>query len=123
MTTAATIVMLAEYWALAGLGVAAIFLTVGMGRVEPNARGSWVFRPLLLPGVVLLWPLVLWRWAVLEVGWYNPVRRHEPPRRGHGALWLVFALVIPAVLVAGLMIRQDRAADWPAPVRIAEPGQ
>jgi hypothetical protein len=33
--------------------------------VDPAARGAYAFRPLLLPGLVLLWPLVAWRWAVL----------------------------------------------------------
>ena len=25
--------------------------------------GAYAFRPLLLPGLALLWPLVLWRWV------------------------------------------------------------
>lgn len=54
---------LALAYAALGLAVAAAFLGFGIGRVDPAARGSYAFRPLLLPGVVLLWPLVLWLWA------------------------------------------------------------
>ena len=30
--------------------------------IDPVARGAYAFRPLLLPGLALLWPLVLRRW-------------------------------------------------------------
>lgn len=46
-----------------GIAVAVLFLTVGIERVDPAARGAYAFRPLLLPGVTLLWPYVLRRWA------------------------------------------------------------
>ena len=51
-----------EFYTLAGLIVAGLFLVAGIGRILPNARDSWIFRLLILPGVVGLWPLVLWRW-------------------------------------------------------------
>lgn len=52
-------------YALAGLAVAAAFLLVGLDRVVPAARGAYGFRPLLVPGLMLLWPVVLLRWAAL----------------------------------------------------------
>ena len=58
---------LIAYAALAA-AVALAFLTFGSERVDPAARGAYAFRPLLLPGLVLLWPLVLWRWRRLERG-------------------------------------------------------
>ena len=45
-----------------GLGVAAVFLSFGLGRVDEEARGAYLFRILLIPGVIGLWPLVGWRW-------------------------------------------------------------
>jgi hypothetical protein len=45
-----------------GLLVAALFLVFGLDRIDQAARGSFAFRPLLVPGLVLLWPLVLLRW-------------------------------------------------------------
>lgn len=66
MPTAIAIVIFVEYYLAAGLVVAAVFLIFGIERVEPGSRGSYAFRPLLVPGLCLLWPLVLWRWWILE---------------------------------------------------------
>lgn len=52
-------------WGHAGVCVAVPFLTFGIDRIDPAAAGAYAMRPLLLPGVVLLWPLVLWRWRAL----------------------------------------------------------
>ena len=53
-------------YALAGAAVAAVFIVVGVDRVDPAARRAIAFRPLLLPGAALLWPLVLARWIAAE---------------------------------------------------------
>ncbi len=50
----------------AGAVVALAFLGWGIDRVDPSAHGAWLVRPLLAPGVVVLWPLVLVRWVALE---------------------------------------------------------
>lgn len=45
-----------------GIPFAIWFVLVGAGRLDPAARqGSVGFRLLLVPGSVLLWPLLLWR--------------------------------------------------------------
>jgi hypothetical protein len=56
------------YYTWAGAVVAGLFLLVGIDRIDPSARGTYLFRLLLIPGVVGLWPLVLWRWASLIRG-------------------------------------------------------
>jgi hypothetical protein len=66
MVVAQTLITFLQVYALIGGLVAAIFLLWGVDRVEPSARGSYAFRVLLIPGVVGLWPLVLWRWRALE---------------------------------------------------------
>lgn len=109
METAELILDLASWWGWIGLVVGAAFLTFGIDRIDENARGAYVFRPLLLPAVILIWPLVLWRWAVLETGsdfWPN---RHRPPRRAHRFAALGFVIIIPVVILAGLAIKQT----WP----------
>ncbi len=55
-----------QHYATIGLIVAAIFLIWGLDRISPESRESWLFRLLILPGIVGLWPLVLWRWIMLE---------------------------------------------------------
>ena len=64
---AAIIVHVGMLYGAAGLAVAALFLLWGIDRVDPAASGSYAFRPLLVPGIVLLWPAVLWRWIRLEL--------------------------------------------------------
>jgi hypothetical protein len=66
MGAAEAIILIVEVYGYAGMGVAALFLLFGIDRVDPQARGAYTFRPLLLPGVVVLWPLVLARWLALE---------------------------------------------------------
>jgi hypothetical protein len=45
-----------------GLAVAVAFLLFGIARIDPAARGAHGFRLVVLPGLVLLWPLVVLRW-------------------------------------------------------------
>jgi hypothetical protein len=66
MQFAQSIVLLASAYAAVGGAVAAVFLLFGIDRIDPAARGTFTFRPLLVPGIVLLWPLVIVRWIALE---------------------------------------------------------
>lgn len=119
MLSAALLVDLARLWLWAGAAVALPFLLWGVGRVEPNARGAWAFRPLLVPGLILLWPLVLWRWVVLEADRDRWSKRHLPPRRAHGVAALLLAVLVLAAILAGIAIRQ--APPSGAPVLLAAP--
>jgi membrane-anchored glycerophosphoryl diester phosphodiesterase (GDPDase) len=57
------------WWALGfylaiGLVFALPYLVRGMRQHDPSALGSsWVFKLLLLPSTVLLWPVLLRKWA------------------------------------------------------------
>jgi len=62
---AAIIIDCVTAWLAIGIIVGVAFLFLGIGRVDAAARGSYAFRPLLLPGLVLLWPFVALRWYVL----------------------------------------------------------
>lgn len=54
--------LLAAYAALGAL-FAIAFVTMGVTRVDPVAKGSGIgFRLVILPGVAALWPLLLGRW-------------------------------------------------------------
>lgn len=51
-----------SYLAL-GVLFAIPFLLVGVKRIDPDAaEGTWGFRVLIAPGVVLLWPALARRW-------------------------------------------------------------
>ncbi len=103
---AATLVMLGQGWLWIGAAVTVAFLAWGIDRVSPRAHGSYAFRVLLIPGTVLLWPLVLGRWWRLERG-VDPCAAHRPPRRLQDGLGLALAVVLPLVLFAALILRTD----------------
>ena len=109
MTTAGLLVWMASLWLYAGAIVATLFLLFGIGRIDESARGSFTFRPLLVPGILLLWPLVLWRWWLLEANWDPATVHYRAVRRLHGWVWLVLAVAIPVLLFGALAARQD----WP----------
>jgi uncharacterized membrane protein len=45
-----------------GLVFGLLFVFFGVGRADAAAKGSsWLFRLAILPGVILLWPIVLGR--------------------------------------------------------------
>jgi hypothetical protein len=54
----------AGLYALVGLLFAGPFVARGVERLDPAARGgTWGFRLILVPGVMLLWP---WLWVRLR---------------------------------------------------------
>lgn len=62
-TIAHLMVGLAVAYGGLGLIFAAAFVRRGVERLDPGARGaSWAFRAIIVPGVVLFWPLLLGRW-------------------------------------------------------------
>ena len=62
MDAASFIVLLAKAYVVVGLVVGLAFVLVGVDRVDQHARGAYAFRPLLLPGFALIWPLAAARW-------------------------------------------------------------
>lgn len=63
MTSEAIVTILMGYAAI-GLVFAVLFVSVGVNKIDHQARGAGIgFRLIILPGVAALWPLVLSRWA------------------------------------------------------------
>jgi hypothetical protein len=81
MTLAAIIVWAAGLYLAAGLIVAASALVRGLGRIDPDAENATLgFRILVIPGLVLMWPVIIRR---IRSG------RREPPRENtaHKRMW------------------------------------
>ena len=108
-----------QAYSAAGLLAALAFQAFGLSRVDPGARGAYAFRPLLLPGLVLLWPLVLWRWWRLARGAAGRGlgRRYAGT---HRIVWVALAIVLPLLLLGALALRQSGPLEA-APVRLAGP--
>ena len=66
MEAARIVIEVLQYYGYIGLAVAAAFLLIGIERVDAGARRSYAFRPLLIPGCIVLWPLVIVRWVAAE---------------------------------------------------------
>ncbi|MDW3182004.1 hypothetical protein [Roseobacter sp.] len=122
MNQAEAILMGLRIWGSIGAVVAAIFLTIGMDRIDEDARGAYIFRPLLIPGILVIWPLVLWRWYLYESGRELWARRYDPPRRAHFAVGWILPIGICLIILTGLSLRQT----WPAeiaPMQLSTPAE
>lgn len=63
MAVAQWLLTVVTVYAAAGLLVGLAFIAWGVMRVDAAAKGSrWTFRLLILPGVVMLWPLMAAQW-------------------------------------------------------------
>jgi len=62
---AETILLIVQHYATVGAVVATVFLLFGVERISPEARGAYLFRLSVPPGIVGLRPMVLWRWVAL----------------------------------------------------------
>ena len=108
-----------QTWGIIGAVVAAVFLTIGIERIDEDARGAYFFRPLLIPGVLLIWPLVLWRWWRIETEAAPWAPRYRAVRGKHGVTVILMSIGIVAIVITGLSVRQS----WPediAPVQLSE---
>ena len=64
MTGPELILLAAAFYAVAGGAFALAFVTVGVTKLDPAARGtSWAFRALILPGSAALWPVLAVKWG------------------------------------------------------------
>lgn len=120
--TAQNILIGVEVWCWIGLAVGALFLFFGIHRVDEDADGAVAFRPLLIVGIVLIWPLVIWRWYSLASGRDNWKARHVPPRSFHRIAALFMATTVLASITLSIALKQT----WPdhiAPEQISEAGQ
>ncbi|MEM9872026.1 MAG: hypothetical protein AAF822_12280 [Pseudomonadota bacterium] len=118
MDIAQAIVLALQAWGIIGAAVAAVFLTIGIDRIDEDARGAYVFRPLLIPGVLMIWPLVLWRWWQIEAEAAPWAARYRPVRASYGAAVIAMSLGIVVIVGLGLSVRQTWPADA-APVQLS----
>ncbi|MGG9960612.1 hypothetical protein [Ferruginibacter sp. SUN106] len=64
MTILVTIIfVVAALYLIAGFLFAIFFLSKGIQKVDVAAHGSgWGFRLIILPGIIVLWPVLLNKW-------------------------------------------------------------
>jgi hypothetical protein len=106
-----SVIWIGTAWLWVGAAVAAGFLLIGLDRIDERARGAYTFRPLMVPAILLLWPLVVWRWYALETGRSDWQIRQRPLRDAHAPVWIGLTAVVALVLITAIALRQP----WPAP--------
>ena len=119
MDLAQALVIAMQTWGIIGGLVAAVFLSVGIDRIDEDARGAYIFRPLLIPGVLVIWPLVLWRWWRIESQSAPWAARYRAVRTNYGLAVIAMSIAIIAVICAGWSARQTWPADS-APVQLSK---
>lgn len=112
--TAGHILLLGQVYLGVGAILALPFLTFGINRIDENVRGAWVFRAMMVPGVMMIWPIVAWRWLQIERGAPDPQAPYRPPFRLQTTGFLVIAIAIPALVFTALVVRQDGPFEAPA---------
>lgn len=120
MNEAELILFIVKVWGAIGALIAIPFLTFGIDRIDEDARGAYVFRPLLFPGILVIWPFILWRWYLLAYGKDEWPRRYNPRRASHQWVAFIMPIAIVVILTVGLSIRQS----WPddiAPIQLTTP--
>ena len=81
ITFVQTLVTLAGVYLALGILFAIPFVFRGVNRIDPVAGGSsWGFRLIIIPGVIVLWPLLARRWMTRR----PPPVECNPHRRAAG---------------------------------------
>jgi hypothetical protein len=119
MTPAIAILLLLAAYLAAGVFVGVPFVLVGAGRMDSAARGAPVgFRVLIFPGVVALWPLLVWMWARGTPPTTSP-HDTRPLLLWHRLAWAVLTPATAVGLLVALAYRSKRALP-PEPVQAAD---
>ena len=113
------LVKVAAVYVACGLFVAVLFLARWCKTFDPSAaHGSWGFRVLVVPGIIVLWPVILVKVRAVARGGSAageaemPIRP-ETLRRNHGVAFITLAILAPLLFVIALVWRAPRLEDTP----------
>jgi len=106
------------YAAIGGI-VALAFLLIGLDRIDPAAAGAYAFRPLLIPGLMLLWPVAIVCWVRRQGSGGRGTSMRRRHRSAHLRIWIALAVVLPAILLAAMSLRQNGPTEA-APIRLSD---
>jgi hypothetical protein len=109
VTISAAVIVIVKAYLITGIAVAVPFLVVGIGKLDPSARGAYAFRALVLPGVILLWPVVVLRWSGAWIP--HPDGDLAAQRSAHYRIWIALAVALVATLMLAWSLRQISLPD------------
>jgi len=94
-----------------GVILLAPFHHSALPRIDESARGaSWGFRVAVSPGLIALWPIILWKWSVSRRGGHAhgqpdaPVSSHGI-RRSQALVMNLIAIAVPLLVAAAIFSR------------------
>lgn len=106
----AVLMALASYLVM-GIGWLLPFHRFALPAIDESARGaSWGFKILISPGLITLWPVILWKWNTVRRGG-NPHGRPDAPiashtiRKSQSLLMKLIAIAIPLLVAAAILNR------------------
>lgn len=120
------------------LSIATLYLAVGcifliplhrrrLAVIDPGTRDTGiVFKVLITPGLVTLWPLLLRRWRQASRG-EDTAGKLEAPfspeglRRWHGLVMVTLAILCPTVIATALYQQSPTDIQTPLPAAVIEP--
>lgn len=103
-------------WVVGVYGAIGLFLLLplhraGLPLIDASAEGaSHGFKIIVSPGLVALWPVILWKWRTARRGG-DPHGRPDVPvssdgiRRGQSLLMKLIAIAIPLLMAAAIVAR------------------
>lgn len=102
----------AAFYLLAGVVMLVPLHRRGLACLDPAARASgWVFKALISPGLIVLWPFLLYRWrqaarCPADAFAPAPPSGQEGLRHVHGLVMLLLAILCPAAIAAAVLYRE-----------------
>ncbi len=62
-----SVLMVVAVYLILGLIFTIVFFLYGIDKVDKDAKGSgWIFKLLILPGMMVFWPLFLNKWRKVK---------------------------------------------------------
>ncbi len=91
------------FYLVLGMLYGLYFVTSGAARMLPAAKGAgFGFRLMILPGAMLLWPILLVRLIKGKTHQMAPARTY---RRVHARIWVVLIPLVALGVMMTLMLR------------------
>lgn len=108
-TIAAILLIVAAVYLIAGLLFAIPFVVSGVNKIDEGAHGSSIgFRIIIIPGVIVFWPVLLKKWMRYgrqKEGAPKYSFAIKPLRKKHLLAWQILALLLPLLIIAAVAVR------------------
>lgn len=108
-TITGILLIVAAIYLIAGLLFAIPFVISGVNKMDEGAHGSSIgFRIIIIPGVIVFWPVLLKKW-MRHGRQKDDAPKYsfaiKPLRKKHLLAWQTLALLLPLLIIAAVVVR------------------